>query len=86
LFNNGRFWVFALLRLVLAASGFVLHPSELLSRGWIQRVWHGENTPQHKAEQVFQTVPPVTPFSSLKSFTFRLWDEDRHRLVGFSRL
>jgi len=40
----------------------------------------------HKAEPLFQTVPPVTLFSSLKSFTFRLWDEERHRLVGFSHL
>ena len=40
----------------------------------------------HKAEPLFQTVPPVTLFSSLKSLTFRLWDEKRHRLVGFSYL
>ncbi|MGD1089474.1 MAG: fatty acid desaturase [Verrucomicrobiota bacterium] len=40
----------------------------------------------HKAEPLFQTVPPVTLFSSLKSLTFRLWDEKRHRLVGFSHL
>ena len=40
----------------------------------------------HKADPLFQTVPPVTLLSSLKSFTFRLWDEERHRLVGFSHL
>ena len=40
----------------------------------------------HKAEPLFQTVPPVTLFSSLKSLTFRLWDEERHRLVGFNHL
>jgi omega-6 fatty acid desaturase (delta-12 desaturase) len=40
----------------------------------------------HKAEPLFQTVPPVTLFSSLKSLTFRLWDEKHHRLVGFSSL
>lgn len=40
----------------------------------------------HKAEPLFQTVPPVTLFSSLKSFNFRLWDEKRHRLVGFRHL
>jgi omega-6 fatty acid desaturase (delta-12 desaturase) len=40
----------------------------------------------HKAEPLFQSVPPVTLFSSFKSFTFRLWDEKRHRLVGFSHL
>jgi hypothetical protein len=28
----------------------------------------------------------VTLFSSLKFLTFRLWDEERHRLVGFSHL
>ena len=40
----------------------------------------------HQAEPLFQTVPPVTLFSSLKSLTFRLWDEKRHRLVGFRHL
>ncbi len=40
----------------------------------------------HKAEPLFQTVPPVTFFASLKSFTFRLWDEQQHRLVGFAAL
>jgi omega-6 fatty acid desaturase (delta-12 desaturase) len=40
----------------------------------------------HNAEPLFQTVPPVTLFSSFKSFTFRLWDEQRHRLVGYSHL
>ena len=41
---------------------------------------------QSGAEPLFQSVPPVTLFSSFKSFTFRLWDEKRHRLVGFSHL
>lgn len=40
----------------------------------------------HRAEPLFQTVPPVTLFSSFKSFTFRLWDEHRHRLVGYGYL
>jgi omega-6 fatty acid desaturase (delta-12 desaturase) len=40
----------------------------------------------HQAEPLFQTVPPVTLFSSLKSLTFRLWDEKQHRLVGFRQL
>jgi omega-6 fatty acid desaturase (delta-12 desaturase) len=40
----------------------------------------------HKADPLFQTVPPVTLLSSFKSFTFRLWDEQRHRLVGYSHL
>jgi acyl-lipid omega-6 desaturase (Delta-12 desaturase) len=37
----------------------------------------------HQAEPLFQTVKPVTLFSSLKSLTFRLWDEQHRRLVGF---
>ena len=40
----------------------------------------------HKAEPLFQTVPPVTLFSSFKSFTFRLWDEQRRKLVGYGHL
>ena len=40
----------------------------------------------HKAEPLFQTVKPITLLSSLKSFTFRLWDEQRGRLVGYSHL
>jgi omega-6 fatty acid desaturase (delta-12 desaturase) len=37
----------------------------------------------HRAEPLFQTVKPVTLFASLKSLTFRLWDERRQRLVGY---
>ena len=37
----------------------------------------------HQAEPLFQTVKPVTLLSSLRSLTFRLWDEQRHKLVGF---
>jgi omega-6 fatty acid desaturase (delta-12 desaturase) len=40
----------------------------------------------HKAEPLFQSVPPVTLFASFKSFTYRLWDEQRHQLVGFDHL
>ncbi len=40
----------------------------------------------HEAETLFQTVPPVTLFGSLKAFSFRLWDEMQHRLVGFGHL
>jgi len=40
----------------------------------------------HKAEPLFQTVKPVTLFSSFKSFTFRLWDEQQQRLVGYRAL
>ncbi len=40
----------------------------------------------HKAEPLFQTVKPVTLFSSLKSFTYRLWDEQQKKLVGYRAL
>ncbi|MBP9903713.1 MAG: fatty acid desaturase [Verrucomicrobiota bacterium] len=40
----------------------------------------------HKAEPLFQTVKPITLFASFKSFTFRLWDEQRRKLVGFGHL
>ncbi len=40
----------------------------------------------HHAVPLFQTVKPVTLFSSLKSLTFRLWDEQRQRLVGYGHL
>ena len=40
----------------------------------------------HKAEPLFQTVPPVTLLASLRSFTFRLWDERQSKLVGFGSL
>ena len=40
----------------------------------------------HDSEPLFQAVKPVTLFGSLKSFTFRLWDEQRRKLVGYSHL
>lgn len=40
----------------------------------------------HKAEPFFQSVKAVTLFSSFKSFTFRLWDEQRRKLVGYRHL
>jgi omega-6 fatty acid desaturase (delta-12 desaturase) len=40
----------------------------------------------HQAEPLFQTVKPVTLLSSLKSLTFRLWDEQQRRLVSFRAL
>jgi len=40
----------------------------------------------HKAEPLFQTVKPITFFASFRSFTFRLWDEQRRRLVGYGHL
>lgn len=40
----------------------------------------------HKAEPLFQRVKAVTLCSSLKSITFRLWDEQRRTLVGYRHL
>jgi omega-6 fatty acid desaturase (delta-12 desaturase) len=40
----------------------------------------------HQSVPLFQEVKPITLFSSFKSFTFRLWDEKRKRLVGYSHL
>lgn len=40
----------------------------------------------HKAHPLFQSVKPVTLLASFKSFTFRLWDEQRQRLVGFGHV
>ena len=39
-----------------------------------------------EAVPLFQSVKPLTLFSSLKSATYRLWDERRGRLVGFGYL
>ena len=38
----------------------------------------------HEANELFKTVKHVTFWSSFKSLTFRLWDEERKKLVGFS--
>ncbi len=40
----------------------------------------------HKADPLFQSVKPITLFSSLRSFTFRLWDEKSRKLVGYGHL
>ena len=40
----------------------------------------------HKSEPLFQTVKAITLLASFKSFTFRLWDEQRRRLVGYGHL
>ncbi len=37
----------------------------------------------HEADPMFHEVKPLTFFRSLKSLTFRLWDEQRGKLVGF---
>ena len=40
----------------------------------------------HKADPLFQQVKPVGFFASFKSLTFRLWDEQRRKLVGFRHI
>jgi omega-6 fatty acid desaturase (delta-12 desaturase) len=40
----------------------------------------------HNADSLFQEVKPITLFSSLKSITFRLWDEKGRKLVGYGHL
>jgi omega-6 fatty acid desaturase (delta-12 desaturase) len=40
----------------------------------------------HRAHPLFRSVKSVTLFSSLKSLTFRLWDEQRRKLVGYGHL
>lgn len=40
----------------------------------------------HKAHPLFHSVKPVTLCTSLKSFGYRLWDEQRKELVGFGHL
>jgi len=39
----------------------------------------------HRAEPIFQKVRPLTLFSSLKCFGFRLWDEKSRRMVGYPK-
>ena len=40
----------------------------------------------HQAVVLFRQVKPITFTMSLKSLTFRLWDEDHHVFVGFGYL
>lgn len=40
----------------------------------------------HQADPLFNSVPSITLLSSFKSLTFRLWDEQRRKLVGFGYL
>ena len=40
----------------------------------------------HKAIPEFQKVKPLTLSSSLKCITYRLWDEENNRLVGYEAL
>ena len=40
----------------------------------------------HRSHPIFQNVKPITIASSLKCVNFRLWDEDKKRLVGFPQI
>ena len=40
----------------------------------------------HAAETLFNEVPAITLRGSLACLRFRLWDEEGHRLIGFSEL
>lgn len=40
----------------------------------------------HKADPMFQSVKPITLLQSFKCLTFRLWDEQQRKLVGFGYL
>ncbi|MGV3773897.1 MAG: fatty acid desaturase [Verrucomicrobiales bacterium] len=40
----------------------------------------------HKSDPTFQAVKPITLMESLKSFTYRLFDEQQKKLVGYSHL
>jgi acyl-lipid omega-6 desaturase (Delta-12 desaturase) len=40
----------------------------------------------HQADPLFQQVKPITFLSSLKSMTYRLWDEEGKKLVGYGHL
>jgi len=40
----------------------------------------------HRENLPFQAVKPVTFWSSMKALSFRLWDEQRKKLVGYGRL
>jgi acyl-lipid omega-6 desaturase (Delta-12 desaturase) len=40
----------------------------------------------HDADPFFKTIKPVTLFASLKSLSFRLWDEKRNVFVGFRHI
>ena len=40
----------------------------------------------HQADPLFQSVKPITLLTSLRSFTYRLWDEQRGKLIGYRHL
>src|SRR5690606_39661213 len=40
----------------------------------------------HKSEPLFRSVRPITFFSAFKCLSYRLWDEQQRRLVGYRHL
>jgi omega-6 fatty acid desaturase (delta-12 desaturase) len=40
----------------------------------------------HQADPYFETIRPITLLGSIKSLTFRLWDEQRQTFIGFAQL
>ncbi|MGZ8939784.1 MAG: fatty acid desaturase, partial [Limisphaerales bacterium] len=40
----------------------------------------------HHSHPMFQAVKPITLFTSLKSFSLRLWDENQKKLVGYREI
>jgi omega-6 fatty acid desaturase (delta-12 desaturase) len=40
----------------------------------------------HRSDPMFEQVVPLTIWGSLKSLTFRLWDEKAGKLIGFRHL
>ena len=40
----------------------------------------------HQSDPAFQIVRPITLLSSLRSCSYRLWDEQRGKLIGYRQL
>lgn len=40
----------------------------------------------HNSSEIFKDVEPMTILSSLKSINIRLWDEDRHKMIGYHEI
>jgi omega-6 fatty acid desaturase (delta-12 desaturase) len=40
----------------------------------------------HESDRLFQQVTPVTLKASLRSLSFRFWDEQGRKLVGYAQL
>lgn len=40
----------------------------------------------HNAHEIFNQVKPITFFSSLKTMTYRFWDEKKRKLIGYREM